>query len=103
PLPPAMVTGLAQWAWRQPDGRASLDGTPMRRLACTIALACVAGSARADLPPPWLGAFGQYGYGDGEFRHPGALAVDRDGNVYVADESNQRVEKFTARGGFIFE
>jgi DNA-binding beta-propeller fold protein YncE len=75
----------------------------MRRLACIVALACLTGPARADLPPPWLGSFGQYGFGPGDLRHPGAVTVDRDGNVYVVDEANVRVQKFTRRGAFLLE
>lgn len=41
------------------------------------------------------------GDGDGEFRHPEGVAVDTDGNVYVADYGNNRIQKFTSDGTFI--
>ncbi len=50
---------------------------------------------------------GYEGSGAGEFNFPGGVAVDNDplsashGDVYVADVSNQRVEKFEADGTFL--
>ena len=35
------------------------------------------------------------------FYDPGGVAVDKDGNIYVADSGNQRVVKFNSRGEFI--
>ncbi len=35
-----------------------------------------------------------YGAGDGEFEHPNDIAIDADGNIYVADEYNFRIQKF---------
>jgi sugar lactone lactonase YvrE len=37
----------------------------------------------------------------GTFSLPGGVAVDKDGNVYVTDTFNNRVEIFDAEGGFI--
>jgi sugar lactone lactonase YvrE len=34
----------------------------------------------------------------GELNEPIGIAVDRDGNVYVADTNNRRIQKFTAAG-----
>ena len=34
------------------------------------------------------------GEGDGEFANPSGIAVDPSGNVYVADTSNARIQKF---------
>jgi sugar lactone lactonase YvrE len=44
---------------------------------------------------------GQVGYGDGEFSWPNGIAVDGSGNVYVADQNNNRVQKFSSDGRFI--
>jgi len=39
--------------------------------------------------------------GDGQFSRPSGVAVDQDGNVYVADDGNNRVQKFDASGNFL--
>lgn len=49
----------------------------------------------------FLGALGGFGGGDGEFRRPVDVAVDEEGRLYVADQQNQRVQRFSARGEFL--
>ena len=49
----------------------------------------------------FLGEWGSYGGGPGQFGPIGALAVDAAGNVYVVDSSHDRVEKFAPSGAFI--
>jgi tripartite motif-containing protein 71 len=44
---------------------------------------------------------GSAGSGDGEFNQPNDVAVDPSGNVYVADESNNRIQKFTSSGAYL--
>ncbi len=46
---------------------------------------------------------GERGTGPGRFIKPAGLAVDGDGNLYVADSGNHRVQKFDREGGFIAE
>ena len=41
------------------------------------------------------------GGGDGQFNFPAAIALDSNGNVYVADSLNHRVQKFDSNGTFI--
>jgi hypothetical protein len=41
---------------------------------------------------------GLRGGGDGQFREPGGVGVDRDGNVYVVEQSGNRVQKFGESG-----
>ena len=38
---------------------------------------------------------------DGVFRNPTGIAVDNNGNVYIADSWNDRIQKFTSDGHFI--
>lgn len=43
------------------------------------------------------------GWGDVEFDNPEGLASDSQGNMYVADEANHRVQKITPDGKLIFK
>jgi DNA-binding beta-propeller fold protein YncE len=48
------------------------------------------------------GGDGTQGTGNGEFRTPYSVSVDRSGIVYVADTFNNRVQAFTRAGAFLF-
>ena len=45
--------------------------------------------------------WGTDGFGPGQFEAPAGVAVDEDGNFYVADRGNNRVQKFSANGRFV--
>ncbi|MDQ3245096.1 MAG: hypothetical protein M3P22_02020 [bacterium] len=45
--------------------------------------------------------WGKYGTGDGEFISAQGLASDTDGNIYVAEIGNNRVQKFDNNGNYI--
>ena len=45
--------------------------------------------------------WGQKSTGDGEFDRPVGITVDSDGNVYVADSGNNRIQKFNSTGVFL--
>jgi DNA-binding beta-propeller fold protein YncE len=55
------------------------------------------------IPSPYLLAmqFGQEGVDDGEFSSPTGIALDKDGNIYVADTDNHSVQKFDKSGTFL--
>ncbi len=44
---------------------------------------------------------GQPGNGPGSFDEPGGLTIDSQGNLYVADIFNHRVQKFDSEGNFL--
>jgi DNA-binding beta-propeller fold protein YncE len=79
----------------------------MRRLGAWAAAlgACLLllGSAgAAETPPTFLFSFGSPGRAEGQFVQPFGIAIEGSaGNVYVADTQNDRVQVFTASGGFI--
>ncbi|MBI3743628.1 MAG: hypothetical protein HY261_05000, partial [Chloroflexi bacterium] len=45
--------------------------------------------------------WGSEGSGDGQFNMPSGIAVDAQGNVYVADRGNYRIQEFTSTGKFL--
>lgn len=47
--------------------------------------------------------WGEFGGAAGQFNFPVDVAVDHRGNVYVADNQNKRVQKFTSAGQFLSE
>lgn len=49
----------------------------------------------------YLSKFGSYGSLDGQFDQPRSVAVDSNGNIYVADRLNHRIQKFDSSGTFI--
>ena len=64
-------------------------GTPLQRNV-HVTICTTAGDYRAD--------FGAYGTGDGQFIRPTAIAVDREGDVYVSAESEHCIRKFSPTG-----
>jgi DNA-binding beta-propeller fold protein YncE len=44
---------------------------------------------------------GIYGTGDGQFAEASDVAVDADGNVYVVDSGNNRIQAFTSGGAYL--
>ena len=46
-------------------------------------------------------SFGQFGYGDGEFRSPHSLAMDSQGRLFVADRGNRRIQIFDQEGNHL--
>ncbi len=49
----------------------------------------------------FLFEWGKKGSGEGEFNTPHGIDLDAQGNVYVADRENNRVQKFDANGHFL--
>jgi len=42
----------------------------------------------------FLTKWGSLGSGNGQFEYPAAIAVDKSGNIYVADQHNHRIQRF---------
>ncbi|GMW02883.1 MAG: hypothetical protein AMXMBFR84_40190 [Candidatus Hydrogenedentota bacterium] len=47
--------------------------------------------------------FGSRGKGDGEFDCPGGIAIGNDGRIYIADQTNHRIQVFDKTGAFLFK
>jgi tripartite motif-containing protein 2/3/tripartite motif-containing protein 71 len=54
-----------------------------------------------DLDGKFKRQFGKKGSGPGEFLDPKQLAFDPDGNLWVADSDNHRLQVFTRDGAFL--
>ena len=81
--------------------------TPLRYLLpgllVVLAVACAPGASIPDRTPVAEGVgfvvrWGSEGSGDGQFAMAAGVAVDRSGNVYVADSSSTRVQVFSDDG-----
>ena len=82
--------------------------TPLGVVAAALIallLPAAAGAAAAFGPSTSFGgsnSFGAPGTGDGQFNHPQAVAINLgNGNVYVADTGNGRVQRFGSGGNFL--
>jgi DNA-binding beta-propeller fold protein YncE len=56
-----------------------------------------------DAQGRFIKSWGGKGTGPGQFQVAHAIAIDREGLLWVADRENQRVEIFTADGAFVRE
>ncbi len=54
-------------------------------------------------PKPFIGEPDSPGAGEKGLKDPSSVAVDKDGNIYVADKGNGRVAAFKADGSFLGE
>jgi DNA-binding beta-propeller fold protein YncE len=48
------------------------------------------------------GMFSTFGSGNGQLNSPRDIAIDGSANIYVADAGNNRVQKFTSNGTFVW-
>ncbi len=51
----------------------------------------------------YLGGFGEFGSGPGQFAVPHAMAFDSQGRLFVADRGNSRIQIFDAEYRFVEE
>ena len=78
----------------------------MRALAAGVAATLVASAMAASGAIgaggyKQTGKWGKAGTANGQFRGPFGIATDRGGTVYVADTDNNRIQVFSASGGFL--
>ena len=50
-----------------------------------------------------VSVFGEVGNGEGQFQSPRAIAVDNDGELYIADTGNKVIQKLDKQGKFLYQ
>ncbi len=55
----------------------------------------------ASVPPAYLSEFGKAGSEPGQLKEPRATALAPNGNIYVLDTGNSRIDEFTPSGGYV--
>jgi DNA-binding beta-propeller fold protein YncE len=74
---------------------------PVSFLILLVLLCAVIHTVSAEETYVFTGTWGTNGSGDGQFNYPQGIAVDNAGNIYVADNGNKQVQKFTSNGTFV--
>jgi DNA-binding beta-propeller fold protein YncE len=59
--------------------------------------------AKIDKNGDWVKSWGEPGSGPSQFSTPHSIATDNQGNVYVADRGNGRIQVFDGNGTFLRE
>jgi NHL repeat len=57
--------------------------------------------AKVDKNGNWVKSWGDRGSKPGEFNTPHSIAADAQGNIYVADRFNRRIQVFDSEGAFL--
>ena len=91
PLPPVdgMFRQVTDMAWDAAGNTYISDGYINSRIA------------KVDKDGNWLKSWGEPGNEPGQFNTPHSIAVDAEGNVYVADRGNRRIQVFDGDGKFL--
>jgi len=50
-----------------------------------------------------LKSWGSQGAGEGEFEMPSGIVIDSQGNIYMTDTDNHRIQKFDSNGNFLLQ
>src|SRR5208282_2434608 len=91
PLPPVdgMFRQVTDVAWDAAGNAYISDGYINSRVA------------KVDKDGNWLKSWGEPGDKTGQFNTPHSIALDAEGNVYVADRGNARIQVFDSDGKFL--
>jgi DNA-binding beta-propeller fold protein YncE len=91
PLPPedGMFRQVTDVAWDADGNTFISDGYVNSRIA------------KVDRNGNWLKSWGEPGNKPGQFNTPHSIAVDAQGNIYVADRGNHRIQVFDGNGKFL--
>jgi DNA-binding beta-propeller fold protein YncE len=72
-----------------------------RLILALVILAVPVLAGELEDPPAFVLTWGSFGHAPGQMAYPLGIASDTEGNVYVADFGNGRIQKFTGSGSFI--
>ncbi len=75
----------------------------LRIALCALAVAALPASAFAEASFELVYAVGDFGIGRGYFDKPVAVVEDREENIYVVDQGNNRIQVLDRRGTFVRE
>jgi tripartite motif-containing protein 71 len=70
----------------------------MLGIAIIIVTIALAEDDSKSLQAKFLFSFGKEGEAPGQLRHPLGISADPNGNIYVADTGNNRIQKFDSQG-----
>ena len=98
------VTGLNNCPWATP-----FDAQPFDIAVDTVGNVWMTNPNSGIAPPlikfdstgKYLTTVGSWGSGDGQFGSSFGLALDAQGNLYVTDPGNNRVQKFDSQGKYL--
>ena len=76
-------------------------GSELPSYSLHLNASALAESPTATALPTYSSSFGASGTGNGQLSRPGAMAVDAEGNLWVADSNANRVEEFNERGTYL--
>jgi streptogramin lyase len=76
-------------------------GLSRPRYKLKMSASAEAGLEGPPAAPTYSSFLGSSGAGNGQFAHPGDVVLDAKGNLWVVDESNNRVEEFNEKGEFV--
>jgi len=95
--------GSGDYRFSYPDGVAVAgDGTILVADTGNHCIKLYRPASFYEDPPQFLTKWGSSGScGDGDLCYPVSIATDGSGNVFVGNQNNHRVQKFTGNGGFI--
>jgi len=86
----------------------SYEGGELAEIEVSDPATFAADPAELEIPEPELiakpafaDAFGSNGSGDGQLKSPGDVAVDSQGNLWVVDKANNRIQKLDPTGKYL--
>jgi DNA-binding beta-propeller fold protein YncE len=76
---------------------------PVLLLPCLLLTAAAPFASAAEPLPALIDIWGTFGSGPGQFGYPGGVCVEGNDYVYVADQGNNRIQKFRPDGSFVMQ